>query len=97
MQEIEKYDKVKAIDAYSSANDVSRARRKENTSPSGETFYIFTEVAYRNGQARLMIEPIPQNGESYMLCLNPQEALAISQKKNRPKGISYDPRKFPDE
>ena len=48
----------------------------------------FTEVAYRNGQARIAVEPIPNpKGERFMLCLNPDEALAIIKMK-RGKGYS---------
>jgi len=75
MNEISKSQQVKAVSAYSNTNDVTKTERVKGTEA---TNYCFTEVSYRNGQARLVVEPIPNPyGERHMLCLNPLEAYML--------------------
>jgi len=71
MREIQK---ISAIQAY---------KNQENKSQEKPSQYVFTEVSYRRGQLRAVVEPIPANGEMYLLCLNPQEAYDIIHSKKR--------------
>ena len=90
----DKYDitKVNALKAYNDMNDVLN-KKEDNTIDTqrinNPTFnYCFTEVSYRNGQARLVVEPIPnKNGERYVICLNPTEAMSLL--KNEKKSRAY--------